>query len=80
MDTKPVNHSGSAHFAPDPIVDGLGVEAVKHHLERGAERRAARATSADVVDAPELGVDVVQFPELGPLGGVLERRRAPPPR
>src|SRR2546426_845423 len=48
----------------DIAVDGVHVQPVEEDLERRAEREAAAAAAADVVDAPELRVDRRSVPEL----------------
>src|SRR5207249_538228 len=45
-------------------VDGVHVQPVEENLERRAERQAATAAAADVVDAPQLLVDRAAIPEL----------------
>src|SRR3989454_10159901 len=48
----------------DVAVDGVHVQPVEEDLERRAERQAAAAAAADIVDAPELRVDGRPVPEL----------------
>ena len=46
-------------------VDRVDVDSIEHHLEGRTERQASPTSVADVVDAPELAVDVAAVPELG---------------
>ena len=48
----------------DVAVHGIRVEPVEHHLERRAQRQAAPAARADVVDAAQLRVHLVELPEI----------------